>query len=79
MIVLYPGLALLCGFVAGFLTCWMIARSAALEIAAPPNLSHLVTSLWTVKLDAPSGSFPRQERVDIERVMMPRRLWPPAL
>ena len=34
MIVLYLALALLCGFVAGFLVCWLIFRSAALELAA---------------------------------------------
>ena len=49
MIVLYLALAVLCGFAAGLLTCWMIIRSAVNEAAAlfePPGYK-LVDGEWT--------------------------------
>jgi len=74
MIVLYLALAL-CGFVAGFLTCWIIARSAALELAAlfEPLGYKLVDGEWT-RPDDPY--LPRQKQVDVDRVMVPRRQSP---
>lgn len=49
MIIFYFGLTLLIGFAAGFLTCWMIARSAVDELAAvfEPIGYKLVDGEWT--------------------------------
>jgi len=62
----YLGLALVVGFAAGVLTCWMIARSAINDLAAlfEPIGYKLVNGVWTRPTD-PTWKLSDTQKVEV--------------